>query len=137
MRVFTSILLVLALATVSVAGQATTKQPFANMSAASGAVKTSAILNMTGAKTKTLHVSGTTRAGAFKNMSGTLIAQCAPSTSGPWSTCVANDYAQTAVSRTTNGSFTWSDVSGYVRLQWTGSTVETWLKAWVSYMDGN
>ena len=119
--------------------EVTSKIPFVNMSAASAAVNTSDVYNVTGYKMKTLHVSGVTlgstiAAPTFKNMSGTLLAQCAPTQTGPWSTCIANDYAQTAASKTTNGSFTWSDVTSYIRLHWTSGTVGGKLKAWLSYM---
>lgn len=114
--------------------------PFANMSAASAAVKTSAVMNVRGYKVKSLSVSGVTLGSSpaaitFKNMSGTLVAQCAPSSDGPWVTCIANDYAQTAASRTTNGIFTWSDSFPYVRLHWTSGTVGGKLKAWLNWTE--
>lgn len=70
----------------------------------------------------------------FKNMSGTLTAECGPSTNGPWATCIANDYAQTTVSRTTSGAFTWNDAINYVRLKWvtTGNT-RNYIKAWLNW----
>lgn len=137
-KFFTAILLVSAFATMAFA-DVTAKVPFSNTSSASAAVKTSDAYNVTGFSKKTLHVSGVTLTSSpssvtFKNMSGTLVAQCAPTSTGPWSTCVANDYAQTAVSKTTNGSFSWSDISSYVRLQWTGGTVGGKLKAWLNYL---
>lgn len=107
--------------------------PFNNASGASAAVKTSQVYNVVNFPNKTVHYSGVTLAGtAFKNMSGTVIAQCAPTSTGPWSTCIANDYAQTAVSKTTNGSFTWRDFSSYIRFQWTSGTVGGKLKAWLN-----
>lgn len=142
MKKLTGVLTLLALIAFTIPAFATTvtsKVPFASISAASGAVKTSDVFNVTGYKTKTLHVSGVTLTSSptsvtYKNMSGTLLAQCAPTSSGPWSTCVANDYAQTAASKTTNGSFTWSDVTSYVRLHWTSGTVGGKLKAWFNYL---
>lgn len=115
-------------------------QAFSLYSAASAAVKTSSAIKVTGYKTKTLTVSGATLTSnasstTFKNMSGTALVQCAPTSSGPWSTCVANDYAQTAVSKTTNGTMTWSDAVAYIRLQWTSSTVGTKLKAYLNWLD--
>lgn len=112
---------------------------FSNISAASAAVKTSSAYYVGGYKMKTMHVSGVTLTSSpssvtYKNMSGTLIAQCAPTSSGPWSTCVANGYAQTAASVTTNTSFTWTDVSNYIRLKWTSGTVGGKLKAWLNYI---
>lgn len=114
--------------------------PFTNMSAASAAVKTSSVFNVRGYKAKSLSVSGVTLTSSpsditFKNMSGTLVAQCAPSSDGPWVTCIANDYAQTAVSRTTNGIFTWSDSFPYVRLHWTSGTKGGKLKAWLNWTE--
>lgn len=124
----------------ALAAEVTSKVPFSNMSAASAAVKTSSVYNVTGKRHKTLHVSGVTLTSSpssvtFKNMSGTLVAQCGPTASGPWSTCIANDYGQTAVSKTTNGSFSWSDISNYVRLQWTSGTIGGKLKAWLNFSD--
>jgi hypothetical protein len=113
---------------------------FATYSAASAAVKTSAAFNVRGFKTKTMTVSGVTLGSStssvsFQNMSGTVIAECAPADSGPWSTCIANDYAQTAASRTTNGTFTWSDAVAYVRLKWTAATTGHKLKAWFNWTE--
>jgi len=113
---------------------------FVLYSSAAAAVKSSAAISVRGYKTKTLTVSGATltsnaTATTFKNMSGTVLAQCGPTSSGPWSTCVANDYAQTAVSRTTNGTFTWSDAAAYVRLYWTGGIVGGKLKAWFNWIE--
>jgi len=115
-------------------------QAFALYSGASAAVKTSSAISVRGYKTKTVTLSGATLASTaasttFKNMSGTAIIQCGPTSSGPWSTCVANDYAQTAVSRTTNGTFTWSDAAAYVRLYWTSGTVGGKLKAWLNWLE--
>lgn len=133
MRIFITIILALAFAVPAMA-EPNIKQiiPFANASSASAAVRTSAVINVAKFRHKTLVVNGMTSAGVFKSMSGTILAQCGPTTNGPWSTCIANDYAQTAASRTTNGLFSWSDTSSFVRLHWTGSTVETWLKAWLN-----
>ena len=117
-------------------GSTSSRVPFSNISAASAAVKTATVVNVSGYRTKTLTVSGVNLAGTgFKNMSGTVIAQCGPSDTGPWSTCVANDYAQTAISRTTNGTFTWSDAVAYVRLHWTSGTVGGKLKAWLNMVE--
>lgn len=113
---------------------------FALYSAASGTVRTSSAISIRDARTKTLTVSGATltsnaSTATFKNMSGTVLVQCGPTSSGPWSTCIANDYAQTAVSRTTNGIFTWADAAAYIRLQWTGGTLGTKLKAWLNWLE--
>lgn len=134
MRIFILTLAIMAWFTLPALAEPNIKQliPFSNASSASAAVRTSSVINVAKFKNKTLVVNGMTRAGVFKTMSGTVIAQCGPTSNGPWSTCIANDYAQTAISRTTNGLFSWSDVSSYVRLQWTGSTVETWMRAWLN-----
>lgn len=113
---------------------------FATYSAASAAVKTSAAYNVRGYKTKTMTVSGVTLTSSpssitYKNMSGTVIAQCAPTDSGPWSTCIANDYAQTDVSLTANNQFTWSDAVAYVRLKWTAATTGQKIKAWFNWTE--
>lgn len=112
---------------------------FALYSAASGAVKTSAAINVRGFKTKSMLVEGVTLASnpsslTFKNMSGTVIAQCSQDNT-VWETCVANDYGQTAVSMTSKGVFTWTDAINYIRLKWTAGTVGTKLKAWFSWTE--
>jgi hypothetical protein len=113
---------------------------FALYSAASGATKTSAAVSVRAFKTKTLSATGATLASnaasaTFQNMSGTLTVECAPATAGPWSTCIANDYAQTAISRTTNGQFTWADASPYVRIKWIAGTVGTKLKVFLNWIE--
>lgn len=113
---------------------------FALYSAASTAVKTSSAYKVTGYKTKTLTISGATLGSnatttTFQNMSGTVVAECGPTSSGPWSTCVASDYAQTAVSKTTNGTMTWSDAVAYIRLKWTAATTGHKLKAWFNWVE--
>lgn len=128
-----------AFAPAAFAATTVSKIPFVNMSAASAATKTSAVYNVSGYKNKTLQVSGVTLTSSvssvtFKNMSGTLTAECAPSASGPWTTCIANEYGQTAVSKTTNGVFTWIDVTPYVRLKWISGTVGGKLKVWFNYL---
>jgi hypothetical protein len=136
-----AVLALVALAVPAFSGSPTvSKIPFVNASSASGGVETSAIYNVTGYRTKTLHVSGVTltstvAAPVFQNMSGTFIAECSPTGGNPWSTCVANDYGQTVVSKTTNGNMTWQDTSPYVRFKWTAGTVGTKIKAWFTYLD--
>lgn len=115
---------------------------FALYSGASGTVRTSAAMSVRGYKVKTLTVTGATLASnattaTFKNMSGTVLAECSPTgtTTGPWSTCVDPSYAQTAVSKTTNGTMTWTDSAAYIRLKWTASTVGTKLKAFFNWTE--
>lgn len=143
MKRFISLITVMAFcltAIVAFAGSVTNKVPFANMSAGSAAVKTSPVYNVSGAKTKTLHVSGVTLGSSptsvtYQNMSGTIIAQCAPTSAGPWSGCGRwQDGTGTAVSATANGNQSWQDASPYVRFRWTAGTVATKLKAWFTYL---
>lgn len=113
---------------------------FPLFSSASGTVRNSSVYNVSGYKVKSLAISGATlesRASSttYKNMSGTVLVQCAPTSGGPWSTCIANDYGQTAVSRTTNGIFTWTDSFPYIRLNWTGGTKGGKLKAWLNWLE--
>lgn len=134
---FLTLMLALAFVSSALAAPATKQVVmFSNISAASAAVKTSSVVSITPYKFKSLHVSGVTLTSSltsptFKNMSGTLVAQCAPTSNGPWSTCATDD-AQTAVSRTTNGNFSWHGVSSYLRLQWTSGTIGGKLKAWLN-----
>jgi len=113
--------------------------PFSLYSASTSAVKTSAAINVRGFATKTFQVEGVTlssNTGAitFQNMSGTAIVQCSQDNT-VWETCIANDYGQTAVSRTTNGIFTWRDAVNYVRFKWTSSVTGHKLKAWLSWQE--
>ena len=141
MKSFITILTMLALVAVSSVAMAASYGGYAFplYSSASATVRTSAAINVRGFKTKSMLVEGatlTSNAGSltFKNMSGTVLAQCSQDNT-VWETCVANDYAQTAISRTTNGIFTWSDAVNYIRLKWTGGTVGTKLKAWFSWIE--
>ena len=132
--------LCLAVASIASASAYGNAVPFVNISGASAAVKTSSAISVRGFGTKTMNVSGVTLTSSpsditFKNMSGTVLAQCAPTATGPWVTCIANGYAQTAISRTTNGAFTWSDATAYVRLHWTSGTVGGKLKAWLNWSE--
>lgn len=139
MKFFFSILIMLAFCT-SAFSAGNSSKSFPLYSSASAGVKTSAVYDVSGYKVKTLTVSGATlnsnnSATTFKNMSGTAIVECGGTKSGPWATCVANDYAQTAVSRTTNGQMTWTDASPFVRFKWTASTVGTKLKAFLNWTE--
>jgi hypothetical protein len=72
----------------------------------------------------------------FKNMSGTAIVECAPTSSGPWSTCV--NEGGTAISKTTNGTQQWEDAVAYVRVKWTASAsaVGKKVKMWLNWVAG-
>lgn len=138
MKTLVTIFCLLAFATSAFAGELVSKVAFSNASAASGAVKTSSVYNVSGYKLRTLHVSGVTVTSSlanptFGNMSGTVIAQCGPTSNGPWTTCIDGSYAQTAVSRTTSGMWTWQGVSNYIRFQWTAGTTGKKLKLWFNY----
>ena len=108
--------------------------PFNNMSAAGVAVKYSQTFNVAKFPNKTLHVTGVNLAGtAFKNMSGTLIAQCSPNQGEPWNGAGRwQDSVGTAVSLTANSTVTWKDYCSYMRLKWTSGTVGGKLKAWLN-----
>ncbi len=108
-------------------------------SSAAGGVKTSSAYSVRGYATKSIQVEGvtlTSNAGAvtFQNMSGTAIVQCSQDAT-VWETCIANDYAQTAISRTTNGIFTWRDAFNYVRIKWTAATTGHKFKAWLGWQE--
>jgi len=115
-------------------------QAFGIYSAASAAVKTSAAVNVRGFKSKTMTVSGVTltsnaTSATFKTMSGTAIVQCAPSSNGPWSTCINNNYAQTAASLTANNTFSWEDAVAYIRVKWTASTTGQKVKIFLNWLE--
>lgn len=134
-------LAVMALAVSAIALESGSAIPFANTSAASLAVKTSAVYNVRGYSTKTLQLSGVTLGSSpssitFKNLSGTVIAQCAPSATGPWVGCGRwQDGTGSAVSMTTNSTMTWRDAAAYIRLQWTSGTIGGKIKAWLNWQE--
>jgi hypothetical protein len=107
--------------------------PFSLYSATSATAVKSSAYKTRGFKTKTVTVQGVAIAThEDAALSGTVLVECAPSSAGPWSTCVDNGYAQTAVSTTANGTRTWTDASAYVRASWakTAGLVKVWLD-WV------
>lgn len=132
---------IITIALLAVAGVASAevKQlvPFNNLSGASGGVHYSQTINVTKYPNKTLNVTGVNLAGtAFKNMSGTLIAQCSPTAGEPWSNVGRwQDSVGTAVSLTANSNVTWRDYCSYIRLKWTAGTVGGKLKAWLNLSD--
>lgn len=104
--------------------------PFSQYSATSGTAVKSSAINVRGFKTKTVTVQGVAVAAhANAALSGTVLVECGPTASGPWNTCVANDYAQTGITTTSNGTFTWSDAAAYIRASWakTAGEVNVWL----------
>lgn len=116
----------------------TAEKAFALFSSASGTVRTTSVFSVLKYRNKTVIVNGATLASnasstTFKNMSGTLVAECGPTSSGPWTTCKqAQSSGGADVSITSNGHITWRDVVSYIRLKWTGGTVGTKLKAWLN-----
>lgn len=133
MKYFIAMLLVICTATVALA-DVRQYVPFNNISGASAAVKYSQVFNVSKFPNKTLHVTGVNLAGtAFKNMSGTVIAQCSPNQGEPWNGAGRwQDSVGTAVSLTANSTVTWKDYCSYVRLKWTSGTVGGKLKAWLN-----
>jgi len=131
MKIILSLIVTLALtASTAFAGQYGAAVPFSMYSATSGTAVKSSAFNVRGFTKKTMTVTGiaiNTHAAAA--LSGTVLVECAPTSAGPWSTCIANDYAQTAVSTTSNGTFTWSDAAAYIRASWakTAGEVSVWL----------
>lgn len=114
---------------------------FATYSGASGAIITSSAVNVRGFGIKTFTVSGvkiTSSADAptFKNMSGTAIVECAPTASGPWTTCSTE--GATAISKTSNGYQQWEDAAAYIRVKWTASSsaIGKKVKMWLNWVSG-
>lgn len=104
--------------------------PFSLYSAASGTAVYSSVINVTPFRKKTVTINGYAMAAKTEAaLSGTALVQCGPTPSGPWTTCVNNNYAQTAVSATANSTLTWEDVSSYIRVSWakTAGRVSVWL----------
>ncbi|KAB0668946.1 hypothetical protein F6V30_14000 [Oryzomonas sagensis] len=115
---------------------------FGNISAAGATnIKYSGAWNVQGYKTKTLNVSGVTLTSSasnpvFQNMSGTAVAQCGPTSNGPWASCAqAQTSAGAAVSMTSNGILSWQDAVNYIRLQWTPSAAGHKIKMWLQTLD--
>lgn len=104
--------------------------PFSNYSAANGTAVKSQAYNVRGFKVKTVTSQGVATAGhTDTTLSGTVLVECGPTASGPWTTCTANDYAQTAVSMTANGNMTFTNAAPYIRASWakTAGQVKVWL----------
>ena len=140
MKTIFTIIALVAFASVSFAGQYG-GTGFALYSGVSSAAVTSSAISVRGFNTKTITVTGTTltsnaSSATYKNMSGTLIAQCGPTSSGPWSTCTQSQVASApAVSLTTNNQLSWKDAVAYVRIKWTASANATGqkIKAWLNW----
>lgn len=128
-RLFLALALCLTSSTVALAGYGN-GVPFSNYSAANGTAVKSQAYNVRGFNVKTVTVQGVAVAGhTDTTLSGTVLVECAPTSSGPWTTCTANDYAQTAVSMTANGNMTFTNAAAYIRASWakTAGLVKVWL----------
>ncbi len=130
-KIILAVFMTFALATAAIAGPATKQLvPFSYYSSASGAAVYSSVVNVLPFRNKTVVVNGYTMSTTTSAaLSGTALVQCGPTSSGPWTTCVANNYAQTAISMTSNGSMSWADTASYVRVSWakTAGLVKVWL----------
>ena len=125
-----SLFAILALSGTSFASSYGQAVPFSNYSATSGTAVKSSVFNVRGFGKKTVTVQGIAVSGhANAALAGTVLVECGPTSNGPWNTCIANGYAQTAVSTTSNAIFTWSDASAYIRASWAKTTgeVSVWL----------
>ena len=130
-NIIVTIFVTLCLATSALAGP-NVKQvvPFSMYSSANSTAVYSTVINATPFRKKTVVVNGYNMSSTTSAaLSGTALVQCGPTQAGPWTTCVSNNYAQTAISMTSNGSMTWEDVSGYIRVSWakTAGLVKVWL----------
>lgn len=130
-KIILAVFMTLALATAALAGPATKQLvPFSYYSSASTAAVYSSVINVMPFRKKTMVVNGYTMSTTTSAaLSGTALVQCGPTSTGPWTTCVNNNYAQTAVSTTANASVTWEDVSSYIRVSWakTAGLVKVWI----------
>lgn len=120
------------LSSVAHAGSLREKAPFSSYSAASTAAVYSEVYNVKGAKSKELQVNGydmTTKASA--SLAGTILAQCGPTSTGPWIT--AQNEAGTAISTTANKAIQWSDLCNFMRISWAKTTGR--VSVWFNYME--
>lgn len=123
------IFIALLLPTLAFAGGGLIAKPFDNYTGFLDTARQSAAINVSSYKTKTLYIQGKYSGAAFLNLSGTTLARCGPASTGPWTTAIANDYAQTAVSVTTNSIITWTDACVWLQLQFTRAkrAVNVWV----------
>ena len=126
-----SLALVIAFTTSAFASQFGNTVPFTNYSATSGTAVKSSAYNVRGFKLKTMTVQGiAVAAHAAAALSGTVLIECGPTSSGPWVTCAQDQTADGgAVSTTANAMMTWVDASPYIRASWakTAGEVSVWL----------
>ena len=116
-----TLIAVMALASAAFASQFGNAVPFSIYSGTS-ATHYSSVWNVRGFKEKTVTVDMTTVAAT-----GTLLVQCGPTASGPWTTCVQED--GTAVTGTSSYILSWVDASAYIRASWARTTgkISTWF----------
>lgn len=105
--------------------------PFSMYSATSGTAVKSAAYNVRGFKVKTVTVQGVAIAGhTDAALSGTVLVECGPTASGPWTTCNQSQSSAGAdVTTTANDTITWMDANAYIRASWakTAGLVKVWL----------
>ena len=93
--------------------------------------RTSAVYDVSGWKTKTLHVYGKYSSAAFFNLSGAVAVKCGPARTGPFTVnCNQSQLASTpAVSTTTNSVISWQDAVQFIQITWTRTkrAVNVWL----------
>ncbi len=134
---FMAVLLAMAFSTAAFAGQFANNVPFTKYSTAyvaGFATVYSSAYDVRMFKTKTVTVQGIAISGHTNtSLSGTVLIQCGPTSSGPWNTCVNSSYAQTAISTTSNGTFTWSDAAAYIRASWAKTAGE--VSVWLNYLE--
>ena len=81
-------------------------------------------------------VAGADADGVAADIDGTVLAQCSPTPTGPWTTCTQSQVASApAVSLTADNQLTWIDAVAYVRLKWTSGTELSRAKAWLNLLD--
>ena len=103
-------------------------QTFKMYSATSGTAVYSTVVDVSNYRQKTLMVQGYAVAGhAAAALSGTLLAQCGPTSAGPFNTITG--ITGTAISTTSNTVLFWQDACQYFRLSWAKTAGE--VSAWV------
>lgn len=122
-----SIFMVMLVSSLAFAGQPIAKMLFSNSSTVQGAASYSSAVKVSPSELKSVVVNGVYQGGTFGNFSGTVLLQCGPSSTGPWTTC--KDVGGNAVSSTSNGHFNLESMIPYVRASWTRTKhrVSVWL----------
>lgn len=90
-----------------------------------------ATYDVSGWKTKTLHVFGKYTSAIYMNLSGAVAVKCGPAKTGPFTiNCNQSQLASTpAVSVTTNSITSWQDAVQWIQVQWTRTkrAVNVWI----------